>query len=150
MGASTTTVAPATSMKTTPTTSTTTKMPTTTTTPSYGGAITGVCKDTNCIKKVYAYVGIGSLQMFMSGLLQAPTIMILLRSIAVEDKSFALGIMMLAGRLMGWIPMPPLTGALIDSTCLSWTGVSGVMGTAGVGTAGASRGACRLYDARSL
>ena len=78
--ASTTTVAPATSMKTTPTTSTTTtKMPTTTTAPSYGGAITGVCKDANCIKKVYAYVGIGSLQMFMSGLLQAPTIMILLR-----------------------------------------------------------------------
>ena len=35
--------------------------------------------------------------------------------------------------------MPPLTGALIDSTCLSWTG-----------GAGATKGACRLYDADLL
>jgi len=110
------------------------------------GAIAGTCKNLACVRKVYIYTGLGAVQMFLSGLLQAPTIMILLRSIAVEDKAFGLGIMMLAGRLMGWIPMPPLTGALIDSTCLSWTGVGGVDDP----VSGAKRGACRLYDAVSL
>ena len=41
--------------------------------------------------------------------------------------------------------MPPLTGALIDSTCLSWTGVGGAHPVSG-----AKQGACRLYDAVAL
>ena len=44
-----------------------------------GNATAGSCKNSACIKKAYTYTGIGALSLFLSGLLQAPTIMILLR-----------------------------------------------------------------------
>lgn len=112
-----------------------TQEPTTLGPATHGTAKAGVCKDLECVKKVYVYTAVGATSTFFSGLTQAPIMMVLLRSIAPEDKSFGLGIMMLAGKLIGWIPMPPLTGALIDSTCLSWESVSPD-----------AKGACRIYD----
>ena len=44
-----------------------------------GNATAGSCKNPACVKKAYTYTGMGALSLFLSGLLQAPTIMILLR-----------------------------------------------------------------------
>jgi len=115
------------------------------------GAESGGCHNEDCLTNVYIYTGLGAFQMLVSGLLQAPTIMILLRSIAVEDKSFGLGIMMLCGRLIGWLPTPALTGALIDSTCIAWEGSAKWLGKVSDPVESPQpKGACLLYDSELL
>jgi hypothetical protein len=43
-----------------------------------------------------------------------------LRSVAEEEKAFALGIQFVIFRLFGYIPSPIIFGNVIDSTCLLW------------------------------
>jgi organic anion transporter 3A len=67
---------------------------------------------------------------------QMPVLMVVLRSVAEEEKAFALGIQFVIFRLFGYIPSPILFGTVIDSTCLLWK--STCEGEAG--------GRCLLYD----
>ena len=67
---------------------------------------------------------------------QMPVLMVVLRSVAEEEKAFALGIQFVIFRLFGYIPSPILFGNVIDSTCLLWK--STCEGEAG--------GRCLLYD----
>ncbi|CAF94544.1 unnamed protein product, partial [Tetraodon nigroviridis] len=56
------------------------------------------------------------------------------RTVSPERKSYALGVLFLLLRLIGFIPPPLIFGMGIDSTCLFWSTVCG------------ERGACLLYD----
>lgn len=51
---------------------------------------------------------------------QMPLLMIVLRSVSQEERSFALGMQFVIFRLFGYIPSPILFGNVIDSTCLWW------------------------------
>ncbi|KAM5172161.1 solute carrier organic anion transporter family member 1A2-like [Mantella aurantiaca] len=64
-----------------------------------------------------------------------PGYMVLIRSLTPEEKSFGLGLHLLAARAIGGIPSPIFYGAAIDTTCIKW----------GTNSCGES-GACRMYD----
>ncbi len=67
---------------------------------------------------------------------QMPVLMVVLRSVAEEEKAFALGIQFVIFRLFGYIPSPILFGSVIDSTCLLWK----------QSCAGEAGGRCLMYD----
>ncbi|XP_043287756.1 solute carrier organic anion transporter family member 5A1 isoform X2 [Venturia canescens] len=72
---------------------------------------------------------------FIVAVTQMPLLMIVLRSVSEEERSFALGMQFVIFRLFGYIPAPILFGNLIDSTCLLWKSACGEKG-----------GRCLLYD----
>uniref|UniRef100_A0A0A9W4U2 Solute carrier organic anion transporter family member n=1 Tax=Lygus hesperus TaxID=30085 RepID=A0A0A9W4U2_LYGHE len=72
---------------------------------------------------------------FIVAITQMPLLMIVLRSVNEEERSFALGMQFVIFRLFGYIPAPILFGNLIDSTCLFWKSTCGEKG-----------GRCLLYD----
>ncbi|KAG7456194.1 hypothetical protein MATL_G00249170 [Megalops atlanticus] len=81
------------------------------------------------------YMVVSVLSSFINSLGTTPGYMVIIRCIAPELKSLALGIQTLVMRTLGGIPAPVYFGALIDTTCLKW----------GVKKCG-GRGACRMYD----
>lgn len=72
---------------------------------------------------------------FIVAATQMPLLMIVLRSVSEEERSFALGMQFVIFRLFGYIPAPILFGNLIDSTCLLWKSSCGEKG-----------GRCLIYD----
>ncbi|XP_078422016.1 solute carrier organic anion transporter family member 3A1-like isoform X2 [Cetorhinus maximus] len=97
-------------------------------------AMSGRCPRTNCgnaFPAFFAVVCIGSL---IGAMAQTPSVMILIRSVNPEYKSYALGVQFLMLRLLGFIPPPLIFGAAIDSTCLIWSETCN------------RSGACALYD----
>ncbi|XP_061107653.1 solute carrier organic anion transporter family member 1C1-like [Conger conger] len=88
-----------------------------------------------CDRSFAAYMTVSVLSSFINSLGTTPGYMVVIRCIAPELKSLALGIQTLVMRTLGGIPAPVYFGALIDSTCLKW----------GVKKCG-GRGACRMYD----
>lgn len=72
---------------------------------------------------------------FVVAVTQMPLLMIVLRSVEEEERSFALGMQFVIFRMFGYIPAPILFGNLIDSTCLLWKSTCGEKG-----------GRCLLYD----
>lgn len=72
---------------------------------------------------------------FIVAATQMPLLMIVLRSVSEEERSFALGMQFVIFRLFGYIPAPILFGNLIDSTCLLWKS-----------SCGAGTGRCLIYD----
>ncbi|CAL4060884.1 unnamed protein product, partial [Meganyctiphanes norvegica] len=66
---------------------------------------------------------------------QMPLLMIVLRSVDEEERSFALGVQFVLFRLIAYIPAPIMFGTVIDSTCLLWKSSCGEKG-----------GRCLMYD----
>ncbi|KAL8602423.1 hypothetical protein ACOMHN_036378, partial [Nucella lapillus] len=78
----------------------------------------GVCDYTCSMLYVFlAAVGVVALLTSISAL---PKVVVLFRSVDVEDKPFALGISSFMVSLTGWILAPLLFGYLIDGTCELW------------------------------
>ncbi|XP_049879554.1 solute carrier organic anion transporter family member 5A1 isoform X2 [Pectinophora gossypiella] len=73
---------------------------------------------------------------FVVAVTQMPLLMIVLRSVSEEERSFALGMQFVIFRLFGYIPAPILFGNLIDSTCILWK----------QSCSGEKGGRCLLYD----
>ncbi|XP_034529556.1 solute carrier organic anion transporter family member 1C1-like [Notolabrus celidotus] len=89
----------------------------------------------DCSRSFTSYMGVSVLSSFINSLGATPGYMVIIRCIAPELKSLALGIQTLVTRTLGGIPAPVYFGALIDSTCLKWS----------IKKCG-GRGACRIYD----
>ncbi|XP_072309633.1 solute carrier organic anion transporter family member 1C1-like [Eucyclogobius newberryi] len=89
----------------------------------------------DCTRSFKSYMAVSVLCSFISSLGITPGYMVIIRCIAPELKSLALGVEILVTRTLGGITAPVYFGALIDSTCLKWA----------VKKCG-ERGACRIYD----
>ncbi|XP_030762294.1 solute carrier organic anion transporter family member 5A1-like [Sitophilus oryzae] len=84
---------------------------------------------------IYPFLILLFFMTFIVAITQMPLLMIVLRSVDEEERSFALGMQFVIFRLFGYIPAPILFGNLIDSTCLLWKSTCGTKG-----------GRCLLYD----
>ncbi|XP_023290281.1 solute carrier organic anion transporter family member 3A1 isoform X2 [Orussus abietinus] len=86
-------------------------------------------------KTIFPFLILLFFMTFIVAVTQMPLLMIVLRSVSEEERSFALGMQFVIFRLFGYIPAPILFGNLIDSTCLLWKSTCGEKG-----------GRCLLYD----
>ncbi|XP_037957068.1 solute carrier organic anion transporter family member 5A1 isoform X2 [Teleopsis dalmanni] len=96
-------------------------------------ATAGPCS-TPC-RTIYPFLILLFFMTFIVASTQMPLLMIVLRSVSEEERSFALGMQFVIFRLFGYIPAPILFGNLIDSTCLLWKSSCGEKG-----------GRCLIYD----
>ncbi|KAH8282669.1 hypothetical protein KR054_009059 [Drosophila jambulina] len=96
-------------------------------------ATAGPCA-TPC-RTIYPFLILLFFMTFVVASTQMPLLMIVLRSVSEEERSFALGMQFVIFRLFGYIPAPILFGNLIDSTCLLWKSACGEKG-----------GRCLIYD----
>uniref|UniRef100_W5NAP3 Solute carrier organic anion transporter family member n=1 Tax=Lepisosteus oculatus TaxID=7918 RepID=W5NAP3_LEPOC len=99
-------------------------------------AVPGKCPSPGCQEAFLIFLCVICACSMIGAMAQTPSVIILIRHRAVspELKSYALGVLFLLLRLLGFIPPPLIFGAGIDSTCLFWSTVCG------------ERGACLLYD----
>ncbi|XP_023293331.2 solute carrier organic anion transporter family member 4C1 isoform X2 [Lucilia cuprina] len=96
-------------------------------------ATAGPCA--NPCRNIYPFLILLFFMTFIVAATQMPLLMIVLRSVSEEERSFALGMQFVIFRLFGYIPAPILFGNLIDSTCLLWKSSCGQKG-----------GRCLIYD----
>jgi len=89
-----------------------------------------------CERKLWTGIGISCAVLFIICIIQSPIYIVLLRSVALKDKSFAIGVQFLIMRTLGWLPAPIYFGSTIDASCILWDYVGG----------GAVKGACKVYD----
>lgn len=100
-------------------------------------ATAGPC--TTPCRTIYPFLILLFFMTFIVASTQMPLLMIVLRSVSEEERSFALGMQFVIFRLFGYIPAPILFGNLIDSTCLLWKSTCGEKG-----------GRCLIYDIESF
>uniref|UniRef100_U5ERZ1 Putative organic anion transporter n=1 Tax=Corethrella appendiculata TaxID=1370023 RepID=U5ERZ1_9DIPT len=96
-------------------------------------ATAGVCNKP--CRTIYPFLILLFFMTFIVAATQMPLLMIVLRSVSEEERSFALGMQFVIFRLFGYIPAPILFGNLIDSSCLLWKSTCGEKG-----------GRCLIYD----
>ncbi|XP_035273141.1 solute carrier organic anion transporter family member 3A1-like isoform X2 [Anguilla anguilla] len=101
---------------------------------SNAAAVPGKCPSPGCQEAFLIFLCIICVCSMIGAMAQTPSVIILIRTVSPELKSYALGVLFLLLRLLGFIPPPLIFGAGIDSTCLFWSTVCG------------DRGACMLYD----
>ncbi|XP_056271715.1 solute carrier organic anion transporter family member 3A1 [Pseudoliparis swirei] len=97
-------------------------------------AIPGKCPMPGCQESFLIFLCVICACSLVGAMAQTPSVIILIRTVSPELKSYALGLLFLLLRLLGFIPPPLIFGAGIDSTCLFWSSDCG------------ARGACLLYD----
>ncbi|XP_018594913.1 solute carrier organic anion transporter family member 3A1-like [Scleropages formosus] len=97
-------------------------------------AIPGKCPSPGCQEAFLIFLCVICACSMIGAMAQTPSVIILIRTVSPELKSYALGVLFLLLRLLGFIPPPLIFGAGIDSTCLFWSTVCG------------DQGACMLYD----
>ncbi|RVE48168.1 hypothetical protein evm_007228 [Chilo suppressalis] len=108
---------------------------------SFGGEVTvvpvataGACNPP--CTTIFPFLVLLFFMTFVVAVTQMPLLMIVLRSVSEEERSFALGMQFVIFRLFGYIPAPIVFGNLIDSTCLLWK----------QSCSGEKGGRCLLYD----
>ncbi|KAL2088566.1 hypothetical protein ACEWY4_015465 [Coilia grayii] len=99
-----------------------------------GTAVPGKCQSAGCQRAFLTFLAVVCACSMVGAMAQTPSVIILIRTVSPELKSYALGVLFLLLRLLGFIPPPLIFGIGIDSTCLLWSSVCGI------------RGACLLYD----
>ncbi|XP_028679772.1 solute carrier organic anion transporter family member 3A1 [Erpetoichthys calabaricus] len=97
-------------------------------------AVSGKCPSPGCQEAFLTFLCVICACSMIGAMAQTPSVIVLIRAVNPELKSYALGVLFLLLRLLGFIPPPLIFGAGIDSTCLFWSTVCG------------QRGACMLYD----
>ncbi|MEQ2306699.1 Solute carrier organic anion transporter member 3A1, partial [Ameca splendens] len=97
-------------------------------------ALPGKCPSPGCQHAFLTFLCVICVCSMIGAMAQTPSVIILIRTVSPELKSYALGVLFLLLRLIGFIPPPLIFGMGIDSTCLSWSSVCG------------EKGACMLYD----
>ncbi|XP_023841251.1 solute carrier organic anion transporter family member 3A1-like [Salvelinus sp. IW2-2015] len=97
-------------------------------------AVPGKCPSPGCQEAFLTFLCVICACCMIGSMAQTPSVIILIRTVSPELKSYALGVLFLLLRLLGFIPPPLIFGAGIDSTCLFWSTECG------------DKGACLLYD----
>ncbi|KAI4905277.1 hypothetical protein NFI96_022699 [Prochilodus magdalenae] len=97
-------------------------------------AVPGKCPSPGCQEAFLTFLCVICACSMIGAMAQTPSVIILIRTVSPELKSYALGVLFLLLRLLGFIPPPLIFGAAIDSTCLFWSAECG------------AKGACILYD----
>ncbi|XP_061670242.1 solute carrier organic anion transporter family member 3A1-like [Syngnathoides biaculeatus] len=97
-------------------------------------ALPGKCPSPGCQQAFLTFLCVICLCSMIGAMAQTPSVIILIRTVSPDLKSYALGVLFLLLRLIGFIPPPLIFGMGIDSTCLFWSSVCG------------EKGACMLYD----
>lgn len=97
-------------------------------------ALPGKCPSPGCQQAFLTFLCVICVCSMIGAMAQTPSVIILIRTVSPELKSYALGVLFLLLRLIGFIPPPLIFGMGIDSTCLFWSSVCG------------EKGACMLYD----
>uniref|UniRef100_A0A3Q3LGP1 Solute carrier organic anion transporter family member n=1 Tax=Mastacembelus armatus TaxID=205130 RepID=A0A3Q3LGP1_9TELE len=100
----------------------------------FATAIPGKCPTPGCPAAFLIFLCVICVCSLVGAMAQTPSVIILIRTVSPELKSYALGVLFLLLRLLGFIPPPLIFGAGIDSTCLFWSSDCG------------NKGACLLYD----
>lgn len=100
----------------------------------YATAVPGKCPTPGCQEAFLIFLCVICASSTVGAMAQTPSVIVLIRTVSPELKSYALGVLFLLIRLIGFIPPPLIFGASIDSTCLFWSSNCG------------NRGACLLYD----
>ncbi|KAF6273374.1 solute carrier organic anion transporter family member 3A1 [Rhinolophus ferrumequinum] len=106
----------------------------TTVPPENATVVPGKCPSPGCQEAFLTFLCVMCVCSMIGAMAQTPSVIILIRTVSPELKSYALGVLFLLLRLLGFIPPPLIFGAGIDSTCLSWSTFCG------------EQGACVLYD----
>ncbi|XP_040586135.1 solute carrier organic anion transporter family member 3A1 isoform X3 [Mesocricetus auratus] len=96
--------------------------------------VPGKCPSPGCQEAFLTFLCVMCVCSLIGAMAQTPSVIILIRTVSPELKSYALGVLFLLLRLLGFIPPPLIFGAGIDSTCLFWSTFCG------------EQGACVLYD----
>ncbi|KAL2092979.1 hypothetical protein ACEWY4_010291 [Coilia grayii] len=104
------------------------------TVPEQATAVPGKCPSPGCKEAFLTFLCVICACSMIGAMAQTPSVIILIRTVSPDLKSYALGVLFLLLRLLGFIPPPLIFGAGIDSTCLFWS------------TECEARGACLLYD----
>ncbi|XP_008850556.1 solute carrier organic anion transporter family member 3A1 isoform X2 [Nannospalax galili] len=102
--------------------------------PENATVVHGKCPSPGCQEAFLTFLCVMCVCSMIGAMAQTPSVIILIRTVSPELKSYALGVLFLLLRLLGFIPPPLIFGAGIDSTCLFWSTFCG------------ERGACVLYD----
>ncbi|XP_023384776.1 solute carrier organic anion transporter family member 3A1 [Pteropus vampyrus] len=106
----------------------------TTVPPKNATVVPGKCPSPGCQEAFLTFLCVMCVCSMIGAMAQTPSVIILIRTVNPELKSYALGVLFLLLRLLGFIPPPLIFGAGIDSTCLFWSTFCG------------EQGACALYD----
>ncbi|XP_038124803.1 solute carrier organic anion transporter family member 3A1 [Cyprinodon tularosa] len=99
-----------------------------------GTATPGKCPIAGCREVFLIFLCVICVCSLVGAMAQTPSVIVLIRTVSPELKSYALGVLFLLLRLLGFIPPPLIFGTGIDSTCLFWSSNCG------------DKGACLLYD----
>lgn len=84
-----------------------------------GWAVPGTC-GSPCSNLIVLFMVFVALTCFIASFCHTPSYIIILRSVPVEDKSFAVGLQYMFFRVLAFMPGPVLYGRVIDTTCLLW------------------------------
>lgn len=84
-----------------------------------GWAVPGTC-GSPCSDLFILFMVFVALTCFIASFCHTPSYIIILRSVPVEDKSFAVGLQYMFFRVLAFMPGPVLYGRVIDTTCLLW------------------------------
>lgn len=97
----------------------------------------GTCP-VDCFNQFLIFLGVMCFLKLMGASSKSTNLLIALRCMPQEDKTFALGLGSMVCSLLGFIPSPVFFGWLIDNYCLVW------------GKTCSNKGNCWLYDTKSL
>lgn len=84
-----------------------------------GWALQGTC-GSPCSDLFVLFMVFVALTCFIASFCHTPSYIIILRSVPVKDKSFAVGLQYMFFRVLAFMPGPVLYGRVIDTTCLLW------------------------------
>ncbi|CAL1572570.1 unnamed protein product [Knipowitschia caucasica] len=73
-----------------------------------------------CSHLISVFMVFVALTCFIASFCHTPSYILILRSVPVDDKSFAVGLQYMFFRVLAFMPGPVLYGKVIDTTCLLW------------------------------
>ncbi|KAH8258042.1 hypothetical protein KR038_005069 [Drosophila bunnanda] len=100
-------------------------------------AVDGTCP-VDCFNEFLVFLGVMCFLKLVGASSKSTNLLLALRCIPQEDKTFGLGLGSMVASLLAFIPSPIFFGWLIDNYCLVW------------GKTCSNKGNCWLYDTESL